>query len=627
MNTISGTTIRSPAGIDEECAVFSINDTSTPFTLHDIAQIGQQYTLSFYVCSDAAGSITAGGYTMATGTDWTRCVVTFTAEEVDVPIYFGIAGTYYLYHSQLEIGCKDTDFTLAPEDTDAKFADYSTTIQMQAAIDVAKDSITQSVSEIYSTKAELETAEGRVMELETWKQEASQKITKDGIIATVGDYYAKGEDLTGLETIATQTAEKFNWIVKSGTSATDFTLTDRTATLIAETISLNGSVKVNGDMLVDGSVTAIKIASNAVTTDKLDAKAVTAAKIDVDDLFSKNITATDLHITGSSTFDGVLNGATGSFSGSVTASTFRLKGALIEIGSANVNYSGPMVSGSSIVTSVNSKSYYDLNTQTGTGGVLKLTPMYAVQLDGDLYGVDLFTCDEIWASEGHIADVTANNVYTKYIKAHSDMDVLGNAVMSGTLTVWGNIGCQADIFCAAWSSDNTISSSPNAVCANNKIYLSSSSSIRYKDVIGNLSDADIKNLYDIPTYWFKYKPDYLSADDERYNKPIPGFLVEDFEPIMPIAVDHNADGSPEMWNSNIITPVMFEMVKYNHREIVSVGGEMEAIRQSTISAKDEIMLLRQEFEPVSNEVLMLRQEIEILKSDIARLEGMLEATA
>lgn len=49
-----------------------------------------------------------------------------------------------------------------------------------------------------------------------------------------------------VETVATQTAEKFNWIVKSGTSSTDFTLTDRTATLVADAINLNGLVTFNG---------------------------------------------------------------------------------------------------------------------------------------------------------------------------------------------------------------------------------------------------------------------------------------------------------------------------------------------------------------------------------------------
>ena len=48
------------------------------------------------------------------------------------------------------------------------------------------------------------------------------------------------------QTIASQTASKFRWIVKSGSSATDFTLTDRTAQLVANNINLNGLVTFKG---------------------------------------------------------------------------------------------------------------------------------------------------------------------------------------------------------------------------------------------------------------------------------------------------------------------------------------------------------------------------------------------
>ena len=48
------------------------------------------------------------------------------------------------------------------------------------------------------------------------------------------------------QTIANQTASKFEWIVKSGTSASNFTLTDRTAQLVAENINLNGLVTFKG---------------------------------------------------------------------------------------------------------------------------------------------------------------------------------------------------------------------------------------------------------------------------------------------------------------------------------------------------------------------------------------------
>lgn len=48
------------------------------------------------------------------------------------------------------------------------------------------------------------------------------------------------------QTIAEQTATKFSWIVKSGSSETNFTLTDRTASLVADYINLNGKVTFSG---------------------------------------------------------------------------------------------------------------------------------------------------------------------------------------------------------------------------------------------------------------------------------------------------------------------------------------------------------------------------------------------
>lgn len=58
------------------------------------------------------------------------------------------------------------------------------------------------------------------------------------------------EDVNGkiqsVETIATQTADKFSWLVKSGTSSSNFELTDKTATLVADKINMDGLVTFNG---------------------------------------------------------------------------------------------------------------------------------------------------------------------------------------------------------------------------------------------------------------------------------------------------------------------------------------------------------------------------------------------
>lgn len=64
------------------------------------------------------------------------------------------------------------------------------------------------------------------------------------------DWTPAPEDVNGkivnVETIANQTAKKFEWIVKGGDNSSNFTLTDRVADLVAEKINFNGLVKFSG---------------------------------------------------------------------------------------------------------------------------------------------------------------------------------------------------------------------------------------------------------------------------------------------------------------------------------------------------------------------------------------------
>lgn len=83
-------------------------------------------------------------------------------------------------------------------------------------------------------------------------------------------------------------SDKINAVVSSLDSEGSITLTDKMAKVVADTISLNGTVKVNGDMLVDGAVTVDKIASNTITSDKIATGSVTADSIATNAIKSKN---------------------------------------------------------------------------------------------------------------------------------------------------------------------------------------------------------------------------------------------------------------------------------------------------------------------------------------------------
>ena len=103
--------------------------------------------------------------------------------------------------------------------------------------------------------------------------------------------------------------------------------------------------------------------------------------------------------------------------------------------------------------------------------------------------------------------------------------------------------------------------------ANGKLYKKSSSSTRYKDIERVLTEEDIENLYSIDVYSGKYKDGYLVEEDERNGKYMPMFVVENIEKYLPIAISHNPDGSPEMWSSQIMIPVMFQMLKSQKNKI------------------------------------------------------------
>ena len=62
---------------------------------------------------------------------------------------------------------------------------YSTTSAMNSAINAKANSITAMVSSTYATNSSLNSANNRIQSLETWRNEASVKITDSAIISTV----------------------------------------------------------------------------------------------------------------------------------------------------------------------------------------------------------------------------------------------------------------------------------------------------------------------------------------------------------------------------------------------------------------------------------------------------------
>lgn len=384
MNIREDSTIRAPSGKDDICAKFTIDTVNEPFVFHDIAEVGQEYTLSFYVKSSISASITIAGTAYPTLSEWVRYVINFTADAADLPIYFDSPGTYYLYNTQLEVGDKDTDFSLSPDD-------YSTTAQMEAYVDITSTNILSSVSQIYATKSEYEDLSGELSSFQqTWKQEATELIGSDYIINTVGNYYALNDDLVSAENrittaesaIAQHTAE-IALTVKEQDVTGDYligkiNLDSTTAQIEAKNIDLSGYVTVSAL----GTAGATTIDGANITTGT-----ISADRIDADGLFSKTVTATNLTVTGNSMLGGW----------NVTAT--RIK-------SSSSIYMGAAEAGFMIMNEANNCYLY---AQNSSG-----TSTFQVTRDGYLVATGATINGSITATEGKIGPFTidSDSLYT-----------------------------------------------------------------------------------------------------------------------------------------------------------------------------------------------------------------------
>lgn len=284
---IVGTASGNQAGQDILWWINGIKKNATQYF-----EAGEQYVVSFYAKAASACTFriryaygSYGDYgTFSITTEWKRYVAvlpkTITAYPNQIIFYITTAATMYLADVKFEKGNKATDWTPAPEDTDAsitavdnKFASYSTTSQMNSAITAAKNEINLSVSSTYATKSSVQTVDGKFANYSTTQQMNSAIQAKaDSITQSVSATYATKSDLTSN----------------------------------VNTLKASLELKVNKDKLIseiNASADVITLTGNRFIVNS--------------DNFS--LTADGTMTANNGIFSGSLNGATGSFSGNITA--------------------------------------------------------------------------------------------------------------------------------------------------------------------------------------------------------------------------------------------------------------------------------------------------------------------
>ena len=271
---VNETKLQSPYGQLDDCLkITNEQSTEVVYNFGDILELDREYTFSCWFRADSEIQISIqisnerSRYFPVTS-EWQK--VSFTASAntaTSKKVFFTIPAnnTLYAYEGMLELGNIASDFKPSEKDIE----NVVTTLQTNFTVQQGKieslikettidngDGTTTSLKDAYNqTKQTVEgntttiaNVQTKVNDLTGGVESMDSRITTvettaDGLKTIVSK---ASSDASNALTSANQTASKFNWIVKSGSSATDFTLTDRTASLVADYINLNGKVTFSG---------------------------------------------------------------------------------------------------------------------------------------------------------------------------------------------------------------------------------------------------------------------------------------------------------------------------------------------------------------------------------------------
>jgi hypothetical protein len=178
--------------------------------------------------------------------------------------------------------------------------------------------------------------------------------------------------------------------------------------------------------------------------------------------------------------------------------------------------------------------------------------------------------------DGRTIEIGPYNMKMRFGNAYSEISAQG--LSFGQYNSDGSYTPNADIYYEGSATfygvyQSTTTDAPNVnVMSNGYFKRSTSSSERYKtDITEKLSDLlNPQKLYELPIKSYKYKDDYLSEGDTRYQKDIIGFIAEDVAEIYECAVQYDEYGRPEMWNSNIMIPALLKLLQEQNERIKSL---------------------------------------------------------
>lgn len=564
MNSINEIIIRSPNDIEEKCAQFIVDDATVPFVFHDVAKEGQEYTFSSYMRSDKSGAIEIEGQMLSTETDWERQFITFGSSGSDVELYFNEVGTYYLFETQLEIGNTMTDWRPAVEDTEAdiddtnnRFEEYVTITELNSSIEASASEINASVSAVRTSVDELD------LRVESTEAKLELKVDSSTLISEIN--------------------------------------------ASADVITLNGNrFIVNSDNLKiaeDGSIHALNgTFSGEITAVEGE---IGGFIIDDDELIGKEKT---ILIDSRIGYMRIVGGASSSDGDNEWYPVAEFMGGCLTLGAMST----PDVTND---IETNKYPHISLTHDYISGRYANGKSWFSLDgLNGRFYLNNVLVQGNALTHKDEIGQVllTQDNSHYFFRPYEASMVINGSVGYPWYKTYTERLEVTVDRIICKPSYEKTTTSSSNLNVNSSGAFSRSTgeSSRTIKHDIENLGydeSLDAKKLYNLEVVQFKYNDGIITdVEDARYQKDLPGFIIENMDEIYPIAIDKPSDNVREWsWNSRYLIPPMVKLLQEHKKQINELETGMYSWRPSVESRMEYLQERMDEI----YEILMEQQTI------------------
>ena len=207
-------------------------------------------------------------------------------------------------------------------------------------------------------------------------------------------------------------------------------------------------------------------------------------------------------------------------------------------------------------------------------------------------------------NEGEMA-ITNNQIRVDHIVSTNSSIELVLGKTGKQVSIYGNV-LMPDL-------NRTNSGDPNMIIELGEIYKKSGSLKKWKHAISNITEPSIDphKLYNVKPRQFIYNDWYLPSNDCRYNKIIPGFIVDELIDDYPVAVNYDKNGNPQNWSPSYLIPPMLSLIQEQHTQNVTMQSQIESLQTNSLS--------------LHGQILSLQGENTILKQRLNRLEELLNA--